>query len=508
MGHAAKLDAMVQRKHRAEEERKRKLTAQARRNEENEQRTVYGDRGNQQDAGNEARPAHNGSWATDGGVRLAERLGAGTFGVTWRAWDHEGSCRGEEVAVKIYRPEVWTRETADGRVELSDPGYQGRYREWLEKFVDEAEHLKRLKHRGIVRIERYGRGFGSAFIVMEYIAGGTMRKAMRQAPQGFDFPVVRNAMMQLCMALGAVHDAGMIHRDVKPGNIMIRNEKELVLIDFGAARPLVQEGMTAMHTHGYAPIEQYDSQAPQGPWTDLYAVAAVGHELLLGEAPRPAPGRSMSPQLAKLERLAARIGASRTIDAIKAGLATKPEQRPQTCSEMIRLLNGWGQTNQSKRQQGGTLATEAKVKAPSNRRERRGGQREPAQKRPEAAHGGTEGSTLLRAANRRDGFVVHDTEMEYLFEALQIDHKRKIQLGQTYKTSDALRKALREDVVSRLRRGCKELGYTVEETEHRVRTLKMNWLQAPGQLNQLRKEWREREIERERAGIVTPAARR
>ena len=96
--------------------------------------------------------------------------------------------------------------------------------------------------------------------------------------------------------------------------------------------------MTAIVTPGYAPLEQYDRNGRQGPWTDLYALAAIGHEMLLGHHPGDAPGRVANPDLKRLDDLERRTGPSRTINAIRRGLAVQASERPQTCNEIIRLL--------------------------------------------------------------------------------------------------------------------------------------------------------------------------
>lgn len=276
--------------------------------------------------------------ASEPGLELDERLGSGAFGVTWSAYDHVDE---DEVAVKIFRPTDWTDEGPDGRITLRSSEYAEQYRFWLKRFLEEAEHLEGISHPAVVEVRRHAHGFGSAYMVMEYIAGGTLKDAIRRTRGARNIQTVRNLMIRLCSALSAVHQAGMVHRDIKPANIMLRTPEDPVLIDFGAARPQARnqaEGMTQILTPGYAPIEQHGRNDHQGPWTDLYAVAAIGHEMLLGRPPKDAPTRVIDPKLEQLDALERQTGRSRTIDAIRRGLAVQAGARPQTCAEMQQIL--------------------------------------------------------------------------------------------------------------------------------------------------------------------------
>ena len=275
---------------------------------------------------------------SEANVELTKKLGSGGFGITWQAYDYVTR---KEVAIKIYRPADWAEEGPDGRVSLRSEGYREEYEWGLKRFLEEGQLLRTVSHQAVVRVHRYGHGYGSAYLVMELIAGQSLREHLKRTQPARDIQAVRRLMLNLCAGLDAIHRAGIIHRDMKPGNVMLRASGQPVLIDFGSARQRSQDrtrSMTAIVTPGYAPLEQYDRNGRQGPWTDLYALAAIGHEMLLGHHPGDAPGRVANPDLKRLDDLERRTGPSRTINAIRRGLAVQASERPQTCNEIIRLL--------------------------------------------------------------------------------------------------------------------------------------------------------------------------
>src|ERR671934_342718 len=142
-------------------------------------------------------------------------------------------------------------------------------------------------------------------------------------------------------ALAMVHAAGMLHRDVKPENVMVTADGRAVLLDFGWARAFAAgktSRMTAIVTHGYAPLEQYaQSGARFGPFTDVYALGALLYHLLTGEPPAPATDRALGAALASPRQRKPEISA-RVSDAVMAALALRASERPQTVEAFLALL--------------------------------------------------------------------------------------------------------------------------------------------------------------------------
>ena len=221
-------------------------------------------------------------------------LGIGGFGITYEARDES---LGRTVALKEYYPnDIAIRD--EGKITLSpaDEAFSQDYRHGLVRFLDEARVLAKFKSPNIVRVVRFLEANGTAYLVMEYEQGLSLGQLIRQQKQ-LDERTTRALAEALLRGLSEVHERGYLHRDIKPGNIIVREDGSPVLLDFGAARAAtgIESGdITVIFTPGYAPFEQYTSDAKLGPWTDLYAVGATLFSALTGRAPAPATDRIMA----------------------------------------------------------------------------------------------------------------------------------------------------------------------------------------------------------------------
>ena len=215
--------------------------------------------------------------------RLDAVLGAGGFGITYRAYDAHLD---KFVAIKEYLPvEFATRTEASTVVPYSNADAQD-YHWGLTRFLDEARTLARFDHQHLNKVHRFFEYNGTAYMVLEYIQGETLADKLtreRQLPE----ESLRRLLEEILSGLEVMHAAGYVHRDIKPGNLMLREEdgSALVLV-FGAARQAVgqrSKAITSILTPGYAPIEQYDSKADDvGPWSDIYALGMVAYRCVSG----------------------------------------------------------------------------------------------------------------------------------------------------------------------------------------------------------------------------------
>ncbi len=222
--------------------------------------------------------------------RLESILGAGTFGMTYLGWDTHLE---KHVAIKEYLPAELAVRALDGSVVPVTSGHEHDYKWGLERFILEARTLAKFGHPHIVRVNRYFEANGTGYMVMEYEKGEPLNELLRRAPNP-DEASLRTLLLPLLDGLRAVHEAGFLHRDIKPGNIFIRENSSPVLIDFGAARQAISgatRSLTAVLTPGYAPLEQYSSEARQGPWTDIYAMSAVVYRAITNTNPPDAVSR-------------------------------------------------------------------------------------------------------------------------------------------------------------------------------------------------------------------------
>ena len=268
-----------------------------------------------------------------------EVLGHGGFGITYRGWD---AVLHKSVAIKEYMPSDFAVREADMTV-YPKTRKEEDYRWGLARFLDEARMLARFDdHPGIVRVQRFFEGHGTAYIVMEYVEGRTLG-ALYEAEKTLDESRLRTLLAPILAGLAQVHDAGFLHRDIKPANIMIRDDSTPVLIDFGAARAAIagrSQSMTAIATPGFAPIEQYSAEGRQGPWTDIYAAGAVLYCGMTGAVPADAVYRAMNDDLLPAGQATAGGYSRSLVDAVDWALRLRGEDRPRTIEEWREVLEG------------------------------------------------------------------------------------------------------------------------------------------------------------------------
>ena len=215
--------------------------------------------------------------------RLDAALGAGGFGITYRAYDANLD---KFVAIKEYLPvEFATRTAASTVVPHSDAAAQD-YHWGLTRFLDEARTLARFDHPHLNKVHRFFESNGTAYMVLEYVQGETLADKLTRERQLPEDSLLR-LLKEVLSGLEVMHDAGYVHRDIKPGNLMLREEDgSAVILDFGAAREAVgqrSKAITSILTPGYAPVEQYDGKVDRvGAWTDIYALGMVAYRCISG----------------------------------------------------------------------------------------------------------------------------------------------------------------------------------------------------------------------------------
>ncbi len=267
-----------------------------------------------------------------------EPLGAGGFGITYRARD--GSL-GRTVAIKEYLPRDLAWRDPEGNVGPRSVALGDDYEWGLKKFLKEAQTLAVLSHRAIVQVYEVIPRDGTAYIVMEHVEGRTLAEELRNKGL-LGESRVRRLLEELTSGLEQVHETGLLHRDIKPQNVMLRQgDDSAVLIDFGAARRAgSQSRLTrALVTPGYAAVEQYsEDPSRQGPWTDIYALGAIAYVALSGEEPPEATVRIFSDELEPLTRVAAQPVSTELATAVHRALAVGHEDRPPDLTEWQKLL--------------------------------------------------------------------------------------------------------------------------------------------------------------------------
>ena len=275
--------------------------------------------------------------------RIGRVLGIGGFGVTYLAFDEVLEM---VVAVKEFLPNDIAVRKSDGNtvqpLSSETGGGSGQDFEFgLERFLQEARTLAKFEaHENIVRVRTFFEENGTGYLVMNFYEGRTLAQYL-EARNGF-LPEEETLLImeQVADGLSAVHEEGILHRDIDPNNVYLADNGTVVLLDFGAARSAVGErtqSMSVVLKRGYAPHEQYHSHGDQGPWTDVYACAATLYRTLTGYKPPEAAARILNDDLAAPNELVPSLSDA-TNDAVLEGLAIRPDDRPQSIEDFSALL--------------------------------------------------------------------------------------------------------------------------------------------------------------------------
>lgn len=265
-----------------------------------------------------------------GRYRLDAVLGQGSYGITYRAHDLQLE---RDVAVKEYLPALLATRM-DGltvlprSTQVADDFAWGRTR-----FLDEAQTLARLARApAVVQVHDYLEANGTAYVVMQLAEGETLGSRWRRDGR-LSPAAVERLVHPLLAGLEQIHVAGVLHRDIKPDNIIVATDGSPTLIDFGASRVAIADrtqALTAVYTPRYAAPEQMTS-GQQGPYTDIYALAATLYVCVSGKEPLGATQRVLNGDAMPSAREVARGDfGHELLSAIDAGLLLQPEERPQT----------------------------------------------------------------------------------------------------------------------------------------------------------------------------------
>ena len=274
---------------------------------------------------------------------LVRVLGSGGFGITYLGYDHHLD---KAVAIKEYLPNDLAVRNDNQSVLPKSTQDKADYEWGLARFLTEAQTLARFDHRHIIKIHRFFRAHGTGYSVMEYAEGETLSELL-QRKGTLTESELKAILLPILDGLEAVHEADFLHRDIKPGNIVIRDDGSPVLIDFGSARQAVagkSRGVTAIVTPGYAPIEQYSAKGHQGPWTDIYALGAVCYRCLAGEPPDDATDRLREDPLIPAARRCAGKASKALLDAIDWALRVNEGERPQNIAAWREVLADGGKS--------------------------------------------------------------------------------------------------------------------------------------------------------------------
>jgi serine/threonine protein kinase len=282
----------------------------------------------------------------NGRYLIGRVLGYGGFGITYLALDLNLRIK---LALKEYLPQnLATRAPGNTTVSVYSGEARDNFTFGLDRFLDEARTLALFNnHPCIVSVTDFFKENDTAYLVMSYIEGITFKDYLDQKGGKISYEAAIEVIIPVMDALREIHNAKMLHRDISPDNIYITKNKQVKLLDFGAARYAVGEhskSLSVILKPGYAPEEQYRSKGKQGPWTDVYAVAATIYRAITGETPPEALDRIEEDTLVKPSNMG--VGIPAEVEAVLLwALSVKASTRPQSIEE---LQKGLMSANQSK----------------------------------------------------------------------------------------------------------------------------------------------------------------
>lgn len=299
---------------------------------------------------NECRPNTLPEGYALGCYQIQNMLGRGGFGITYRALDTRLK---KHVAIKEFLPSDFATRTHDSEIRTLSHGHVNSFEWGLSRFLEEAQTLAKFEHPNIVSVHSAFESNGTAYMVMEYVQGNSLEELFKFKDIADEQAMVE-VLEPLMDGIQTVHDRGFIHRDIKPQNILLREDGTPVLVDFGSARltpnPTSGTSLTALVSPGYAPIEQYNGDGDgegedenidhrQGPWTDIYALAATIYRGVSGRPPPDVLTRVTAimkggDSLTSISEAGNGHSYSPTfLEALDWALEFQPQKRPQSMAE-------------------------------------------------------------------------------------------------------------------------------------------------------------------------------
>ena len=280
------------------------------------------------------------------GTHLAEfellrLLGEGGFGIVYLAQDHSLQRR---VAIKEYMPSTLATRAGVLEVVVTSDKHRPVFEAGMDSFINEARLLAQFDHPSLLKVYRFWQANGTAYMVMPFYEGVTLKERLRQLGSPPDERWLMALLASLTDALKIIHAEHCLHRDIAPDNIlMLADSGRPLLLDFGAARQVIgdaTQALTAILKPGYAPVEQY-AEAPslkQGPWTDVYALCAVVYGAIMGSKPPMSVARTVADSYVPLLRSAAGRYSPRFLQAIDDGLQVRPAERTASMGALRQAL--------------------------------------------------------------------------------------------------------------------------------------------------------------------------
>jgi len=266
-------------------------------------------------------------------------LGGGGFSIVYNA--HLASDESLTVIIKEYMPKKLAVRINETDIASLDPSAPESYNKGRKLFFQEASTLATLKHPNIVDVTNFFQTNGTAYMVMKDEKGVNMQDYIRKYKGKLSEKLLRKVFPQLLLGIKMIHDKDLLHLDIKPSNIHLRQGGSPLLLDFGAVREQMKTRLydaRVVATSGFAPIEQVTERGYMGPWTDIYAIGATMRSCIEGKPPPSASKRKDNDPMKPAVDAFKRKYSKALLEAIDWAMEPDQRLRPQSCDELLAML--------------------------------------------------------------------------------------------------------------------------------------------------------------------------
>ncbi len=271
--------------------------------------------------------------------RIEHQLSLGGFSIVYLAYDAAGT----PVAIKEYLPNTLALRTEGDALPSIADDHLAAFRYGMKCFFEEGRALAGLAHPNVVRVLNFFRANETVYMVMQYERGRTLQEHIQRHRDDIRESFIRGVFTRLLNGLREVHTHKLLHLDIKPSNIYLRNDGTPVLLDFGAARQTLSTDtplLKPMYTPGFAAPEQYNNQPREllGPWTDIYSIGASMYACLAGAAPQAADARLERDQLVSAVKRWSSLYSQQLLETVDWCMHLNHLQRPQSVFALQKAL--------------------------------------------------------------------------------------------------------------------------------------------------------------------------
>lgn len=288
---------------------------------------------------------------------IEEKLGGGGFSIVYLA-----GCEGDgapHVVLKEYMPRKLAYRGEDGQtIHTNDEKAAEQFAHGRRLFFQEANTLAGLKHPNIVNVINFFRANSTVYMVMEYQKGVNLQEYIKRHKGGLSETFIYHVFLPLLDGLKLIHSKGLLHLDIKPGNIHLRRGGNPLLLDFGAVHEMQQSRQYQpgqVLTLGFCPTEQSMAGGYVGPWSDIYAIGATMRACIEGVAPPPAEERRMQDTMKPAVEAFKKGYSERILKAIDWAMEVDPMYRPQSVDELLEAMGDGGKNGPGFKGEGGSL---------------------------------------------------------------------------------------------------------------------------------------------------------